>query len=62
MDDNHTLTINFDIRCAECGKAGATPSGICLKCVNKALSDRPMKSKQGQVVQERYRKILGELK
>ena len=47
------LEIDFDKKCAECGKSGATPSGICLKCVTKAMAGKQMKSKEGKIVQRR---------
>ena len=47
------IEIDFDKKCAECGKPGATPSGICLKCVIKAMAGKQMKSAQGKVVQRR---------
>ena len=47
------LEIDFDKKCAECGKSGATPSGICMKCVTKAMTGKQMKSAQGKVVQRR---------
>lgn len=55
------LTVDMDKRCAECGKPGATGSGLCLKCATKALDpDARMKSPEGQAVRARYReKMLG---
>ena len=51
------LEIDFNKKCAECGKSGATPSGICLKCVTKAMANKPMKSAQGKAVQRRIWKM-----
>ncbi|KKN29287.1 hypothetical protein LCGC14_0845930 [marine sediment metagenome] len=34
MADIH---INLDAKCRRCGKGGATQSGVCLPCFNKAL-------------------------
>ena len=31
------LHIDLDAICVRCGKGGATPSGICLACFNKAI-------------------------
>jgi len=53
---NVMLTIDMDKRCAECGKPGATGSGICLPCATKAMSGKPMRSPAGQVVQRRIMK------
>lgn len=50
-----TITIDMDKKCAECGKGGAVPSGICMKCTTKAISNKPMKSWQGRAVQKRWR-------
>jgi uncharacterized OB-fold protein len=54
------LVVNVDMgkRCAECGKAGATDSGICLKCAIKAIDGKPMLSRQGKVVSERLDALL----
>ena len=53
------LTVNIDMgtRCAECGKAGATDNGICLKCVARAMQGKPMKSRQGQILAQRMLNI-----
>ena len=48
------LTIDMDTRCAECGKPGASGSGICLGCATKAMGGKPMRSAQGQAVQRRW--------
>ena len=31
------ITINLDAKCKRCGKGGATQSGVCLLCFNKAI-------------------------
>jgi hypothetical protein len=54
MSDNFTITIDMDKKCAECGRGGAVPSGICLKCTGKAISGKPMKSAQGRAVYKRF--------
>lgn len=50
---NVTINIDMDKKCAECGKGGATGSGICLKCASNAIIGKPMKSRQGQAVASR---------
>lgn len=32
-----TITINMDAPCTECGKGGATQSGLCLECIGKQI-------------------------
>jgi hypothetical protein len=49
-----TITIDMDKKCVECGKGGAVPSGICMKCTTKAISGKPMKSAIGRAVQKRF--------
>ena len=50
----YTLTIDMDKKCAECGKGGALPSGICLKCTTTAAySQKPLKSLQAKAVRQR---------
>jgi hypothetical protein len=31
------IKINLDAPCRQCGKKGATQSGLCLKCVGDAV-------------------------
>ena len=31
------ITIDLDKKCTRCGAKGATPRGICLKCVSKGI-------------------------
>ena len=51
---DQVLEIDYDKKCAECGKMGATESNICLKCVTKAMDlNRRMKSRAGKIVQMR---------
>ena len=57
MGSPTVLKIDMDKKCAECGKAGAAPSGICLKCVVKAVTGKPMKSAQGKIVQGKIERI-----
>jgi uncharacterized OB-fold protein len=49
-----TITIDIDKKCAECGKAGATGSGICLPCATKAIVGKPMKTQTGKVLAARF--------
>jgi hypothetical protein len=49
-----TLNINLDAKCVECGKPGATPSELCLKCCTKAMDPKAaMKTRQGKALQAR---------
>ena len=50
------LTIDMDKPCAECGKGGAVASGLCLKCVLRAMEGKPMETPIGQAVQKRFQK------
>ena len=54
----HTITIDMDVKCPECRKPGAVLGGICLKCINRAVKDRPMKSKQGRDFQAKFKAIV----
>lgn len=54
MNDTVHITIDLDKKCAECGKGGAMPSQICMRCTTKAISGKPMKSWQGRSVAARY--------
>jgi hypothetical protein len=56
------LVINIDMgeKCAECGKGGATNSGLCLSCVAKAMNfKKPMKTRRGQAMQAVLLATLG---
>jgi hypothetical protein len=55
---NINITIDLDRKCAECGKGGAAPSGICLKCITKAMGEKPMKSAEGVAVRARINATL----
>lgn len=57
-----TVTINLAKRCAECGQKGAAESGICLDCTTRAITQKPMKSAAGRVVQKRAGTISGRAK
>ncbi len=35
-----TITIDYDQRCARCGREGVTPNGLCLTCNGKLLTKR----------------------
>jgi len=37
MSKTFILTINLDAKCRRCGKGGATPNGLCLACVARAI-------------------------
>jgi hypothetical protein len=50
---NYTIEIDGYKKCAECGKAGVVPCGLCLDCVSKVLSGKKMKSEIGKAVQLR---------
>ena len=52
------LNINMDQKCVECSKGGATNSGLCLKCINRAANLKiVMRSHAGRVMQQRWRDI-----
>jgi hypothetical protein len=51
----YRFEINMDKKCAECGKGGATGSGICLSCATRAISGGTMKSHEGRSVQATIR-------
>lgn len=54
---NVTLTIHMDHKCVECRKHGATPCGLCLICVSKAMDQkRKMKTAQGIAMQEKLKR------
>ena len=50
-----TITINMDKPCAECGRKGAAPSGLCMSCTTKAIGTKPMRSAAGLAVRARFR-------
>jgi hypothetical protein len=33
----YDFSINLDAECKQCGKKGATPSGLCLECITKSI-------------------------
>jgi hypothetical protein len=32
-----TIEIDMDRKCKRCGKGGATPGGLCMRCITRAL-------------------------
>lgn len=50
------ITINYDKKCIECGKKGATENGLCLNCINKAIKGKPMKTTIGQVIAKKFKR------
>jgi hypothetical protein len=55
---NLVITIDMNKKCAECGKGGAQPSGICLGCTAKAIGGKRMKSQEGRAVALRMQSLL----
>ena len=52
---NVTIVIDMDKKCVECGKGGALPTELCLRCTKKAIENkRPMKTWQGRGMRERW--------
>jgi len=39
MDKPVIIKVNLDTKCKRCGKGGATQSGVCLSCINKAIKN-----------------------
>ena len=33
----YTIEVNLDKKCTRCGKGGACQSGLCMKCITKAV-------------------------
>lgn len=33
------IRVNLDAKCVRCGRGGATQSGVCLPCINKAIKN-----------------------
>lgn len=51
-----TITIEMGKKCAECGKAGTVPNGLCMGCTGKAFEPAArMFSTVGRAVQRRAR-------
>jgi hypothetical protein len=59
MSGTVKISLREDRKCAECGNGWAAQSGICLKCVSKAMKPTSkMKSALGRALQARYREIF----
>jgi hypothetical protein len=59
------IRVEFDGNrdCAECGDPGAAKSGLCMKCLSKAMSPRAtMKSREGRAVQKRANAVKADIK
>ena len=44
MEGAAPVTIYLDEPCERCGKKGATPSGLCLKCSTKKIISRTIRN------------------
>lgn len=53
-----TFTVDLGKKCAECGKGGAAPNGLCLSCVNRAIRGKPMRSSAGRDVQQHWHTVV----
>lgn len=53
---NITINIDLDKKCIECGKKGACDNGLCLDCVSRAISGKPMKTSVGQKIAKKFRR------
>jgi len=38
MERNRTIHIDTDKACSKCGEMGATPNGLCLRCIGKLIT------------------------
>ena len=54
MADIPTIVLDYNKKCAECGKGYAAQNGLCLPCVSKAMKGKKMRSAQGAVVAQRF--------
>ena len=43
----HTLNIDMDAACPQCGKGGSVNGGLCLKCAAKRLIINPKTEYKG---------------
>ena len=41
MSPDATIEINMDARCTKCRRRGATPGGLCLRCIAKRIKEDP---------------------
>ena len=53
---NRVITVNMDDKCRECGKGGAMPCGLCLRCITKAIGGKAMMSEEGRTMRVRFYK------
>lgn len=35
--EKNIININLDVKCKRCGEKGATPNGLCIKCIAKGV-------------------------
>ena len=53
-----TITVRFDVKCAECGKPGACDNTLCVAYSAAAMRPtKPMQSAAGRAVQQRWARI-----
>lgn len=59
MMTTYNISIDLDQRCQECNKSGTASGGLCLKCVSKAMTGKPMKSASGKEAARRIAERIG---
>lgn len=57
-NDIPTIHFDMDSKCEECGNGGTLESGLCLKCLRKAIDGKKMKSTTGKMVQHHAARIF----
>ena len=56
------LVIDMDVKCSRCEQKGATPSGLCLTCINAQLEEEEPSTEDEEIMEglERVRTEEGE--
>lgn len=56
-----TITIHDGVACGECGRSGATDSGICLPCITKAIGGKRLRTARGRAAAQSMRNAVAKV-
>lgn len=62
LEGARQITLDYNKKCAECGKGYAAQNGLCLSCTGKAMKGKKMKSAQGAIVAQRFYDLKQQLR
>ena len=56
-DTTTTIVIDMDKKCVECGRGGALPTDLCIRCTTKIIEGKRPTTWQGRAMKKRWSQI-----